>query len=615
MSETTISETTLSETTNLVPEQHHAQPERGWPLGRWLTINNPCYLLSAGLFLYGLWAVLDAELTGFDCWLLLVLLAGYIVLLAAAAVTIVRLGQVWEDARSILLILPILFFAMSLGLEQILLNEPGVGRPLLACGASFCVIVSEAVLRLLRLALPGWYRASYYATLALFFGSALALEILLSEPVRLLAQGGFFLVGAIWLEALLSGLALALLIPAINQRGKGFEENGTPWTWPWYPFPLFVILAAGLVCRTLSLAQAQDAVAGLYLVVPVAMAISGLFAIAWEIHGKPGWAVLTLVAPVSWLLLACDVPWSARPWLDQLGSWSASPLWLTAWAVALYYLVLSWRKLPGAEGLACAAILFASSLSQSALRPDELGPCAPWPLLGLGLWQLALGLQPRASLRSLRWSRSVCALILAGFYGFGLTDLLGSPGMVAAHLLVGLLFLIALSHDDDFAVFLTGTLPLLTILPPLLLWQDYCEGQATPLLGLFWSLPSKFAYLLSLSVFFGSLWRVRLQASEAGPGFLFFSYSHFTNACGWAALQLQLHADRTRWSDAGPYLLGGLGLLAIGFLASLHKAGRLGPFAASVGRWLFPASPTSKPVALDKFASENAQTTSSGELS
>ena len=57
-------------------------PASGRGLIRWLCTNNPFYVLSAGLFLAGLWISFGAQSEEVQTWALMAGLAGYTLLLA-----------------------------------------------------------------------------------------------------------------------------------------------------------------------------------------------------------------------------------------------------------------------------------------------------------------------------------------------------------------------------------------------------------------------------------------------------------------------------------------------------------------------------------------------------
>ena len=80
---------------------------------RYLYTHNPFYAVSAVLMLYAIWAAYSRlEFGAGNTWLMTGVLGGYTLLLATIGVWIVRWGKVWEDARSILLLLLVLFLLL-----------------------------------------------------------------------------------------------------------------------------------------------------------------------------------------------------------------------------------------------------------------------------------------------------------------------------------------------------------------------------------------------------------------------------------------------------------------------------------------------------------------------
>ena len=83
--------------------------------GRALVVDSQSFLLHQCL--------VDAVRNGYgeqnigaiNCWMMMGVLAGYTLVLATIGVVIVRFGKVWDDARSILLLLLLLFLAVFLG--------------------------------------------------------------------------------------------------------------------------------------------------------------------------------------------------------------------------------------------------------------------------------------------------------------------------------------------------------------------------------------------------------------------------------------------------------------------------------------------------------------------
>src|SRR5436309_80169 len=76
--------------------------------------NNPFYVLSAVLVLLGLRMSLDSRATAFPTAALLLGLAGYTLLMAIMACVLVRLGNAWDDVRTLLLLIVLVFVAISI---------------------------------------------------------------------------------------------------------------------------------------------------------------------------------------------------------------------------------------------------------------------------------------------------------------------------------------------------------------------------------------------------------------------------------------------------------------------------------------------------------------------
>ncbi len=62
-----------------------------------------------------------------------------------------------------------MFLAMATSFDDTMAADPQRGALGYLVGFLFAVVVTESVLRTIRLRLPGWYRAAYYAILAVVF--------------------------------------------------------------------------------------------------------------------------------------------------------------------------------------------------------------------------------------------------------------------------------------------------------------------------------------------------------------------------------------------------------------------------------------------------------------
>src|SRR5262245_14387217 len=139
-------------------------------LARFLYTQNPFYLIGTLLILFGLARCFGKDPTLATSGLLVGLIAGYTLLLALIAAVLIRFGQIWDDARTILLVIVLLFFMLSTSLDFHLLftlEAPWPGTYFLAGGFLFSVALSESLLRILKMAFPAAYRTPYYLVLFL----------------------------------------------------------------------------------------------------------------------------------------------------------------------------------------------------------------------------------------------------------------------------------------------------------------------------------------------------------------------------------------------------------------------------------------------------------------
>ena len=241
----------------------------GWPppLGgaqgaiRWICTSNPFYVISAGLFLFGLWlsfgSMGNAEsVEDENTWALMSGLAAYTLLLAGTALLLVRYAGVWDDARTVLLLVVLMFLATSVTFDSALVENPELGVACNLMGLGLALAVSEALLHGIRLQLPLWYRVPYYLILALFFLYPLALTPLVKEPTNELQMWGIFAFASV------AGLAFLTLLPAIRRGAEYVRENGSPWQWPLYPWALFGMLALAVPARAYLLCYSMHLIEG-----------------------------------------------------------------------------------------------------------------------------------------------------------------------------------------------------------------------------------------------------------------------------------------------------------------------------------------------------------------
>jgi hypothetical protein len=375
---------------------------------RWLCPSNPFYVLSAVMFLAGLWVSFGTQAEAAQTWSLMAGLAGYTLLLAVTACLLVRFGNVWDDVRTVLLLVVLMFLATSVTFDDVLINNPGRGAACNLGGLLFGVVVSESLLRGTRLRLRGWFRLPYYLILALFFLYPLALSRLAVRPEsEALVWGLFGFCPA-------AGLVFLSLLPAVR-RGPGYvRNNGSPWRWPLYPWVLFGVLGLAVPARSFLLCWSMHLLAGPdqhslifgpYFLIPFALAAVVLLLEVGIVSRLRAVLAVALAAPAGLVALAVVGHQPDPVYQGFLATFSArlggDPLYLTLLAATGFYAYAALRGVALAtEGLT-AALAALAVVGPSTLAGGELLAPRPEPILAAALLQLGLGLWRGQSWRCL----------------------------------------------------------------------------------------------------------------------------------------------------------------------------------------------------------------------
>ncbi len=176
-------------------------------------------------------------------------IAGYAMVLAAIVCLIVRLGKVWDDARTILLTLVLLLVTLSINADKPILMHAGGTSWFLIGGLIFSLGLCEVVLRMTGIALPWLLRGPFYLFLTLFFLYPVGLDYCLHTigDTQNALGNRLTLIGVLLFPTVAAAVGL-LLLPAAMRGPRVIADNRTPWTWPLYPWSLFVILAVASCC-------------------------------------------------------------------------------------------------------------------------------------------------------------------------------------------------------------------------------------------------------------------------------------------------------------------------------------------------------------------------------
>ncbi|REK19116.1 MAG: hypothetical protein DWQ37_01615 [Planctomycetota bacterium] len=360
-------------------------------LGRFLYTHNPFYVISAWLVFTGLRASFPVGSDSIDAWLLTLCLMGYTLLLSVTAVLVIRLGKVWEDARSLLLLVVLMFLGISVTFDGILAATPELAPRYYLLGWLFAAVVSESLLRGLPLRMGLLFRVPYHLLVALLFLYPLVLKPWLVTP------HDPALTSALFAFAPVAALVYLGLIPAV-QRGPAYvDQNGSPWQWPWYPWVLFgtlgfcVSLRAYYLCVSLHFVGASQTIFAPYFLVPLGLAALVLLleaalvvgsrrAMHWALGLAPGLVLMALVGHGSDLVFQDFL----RSFEQTLG---ATPAVVTLWLVAAFYL---WATVRGVEEANYAWIV---TLVVLALMPARNAGAEinAVPLAVAGVWQVTWG--------------------------------------------------------------------------------------------------------------------------------------------------------------------------------------------------------------------------------
>jgi hypothetical protein len=479
-------------------------PQGARDVARFLYNHNPFYVISAALVLYGL----QLSFLGGDAFqtrAMIIGLMAFSLLLASTAWLIIRLGNVWNDARTILLIIVLLFVAISVSCDLSLARFDALGLRDFRSGFEnfvggylFALIVSEGLLLTLGIGLRFWYRLSYHLFLGLFFLYPLAISPLLTES---------------WNQSLpwaLSGFSLAAaaaflpLLPAVRGGSDYIKGNGTPWRWPYFPWSLFVILGVAAALRHYYLCLSFHPVPGVvslfrpYFLVPPLVAINLLLMEAALVSGRRCTRAVSLAMPLALLPLAAwqrsPTFWQGQFFEDFVKVVGAEPLFITLVVCIALYALATARRLPGAVDCLSLSVAGLAVVRPEMHLVDLLHP-DPLPILICGLIQLPAAFFHRSSLRLFAAS----ALVLAGLTTEHQESwVFGQFGVIPWHLLLAIVMVIGSLPDDRFARRLQAVGAIMLSVS-VVAWAAWLAGPPARAIEVSWVVLPAYAYPVALA--------------------------------------------------------------------------------------------------------------------
>ncbi|MDF1743114.1 MAG: hypothetical protein P1V19_05430 [Gimesia sp.] len=376
--------------------------------------HNPFYVISAVLMLFAVRSAYGTiEIGTINCWVMMGVLAGYTLLLAGIGVLIVRWGKVWEDARSILLLLLLLFLGVSVSMDDLFSRiTPEQGMTLMIVGFLFSAMVSEAVLWGAGIRLGLRYRIPYHLMLALFYVAPWW-----CSP-EMHPRSSASLEWMLFLFPVAASILFLCLLPAIRGGVSYAKGNGTPWSWPWFPWIAFGVIAACVSLRSFALCLtfgpagpmwitsgsgprliSFDTLWGFYFLIPLGFVLLLLLLEGGLVTKNRAFQARVIrFSPLLLLMAMPAVTGSVHlRFLFKVTDVMGSPIWITLWLLVGFYLWAAFRRVPGAIWAGLGAVALLSIVGPQTLGSRTLIDPTPWPLLLDGVLILALGIRKRSS--------------------------------------------------------------------------------------------------------------------------------------------------------------------------------------------------------------------------
>ncbi|MBL8830114.1 MAG: hypothetical protein JNM18_24260, partial [Planctomycetaceae bacterium] len=455
----------------------------GGALARRLYSSNPFYVLGACLLFAGLRLSFDTEANAYPSERLLLGLGVFTTLTAALGFLLIRWGQVWDDVRSLLLLVLLLIVGMSVTLDQIVATDLAYGATLTTLLWLYTLAIVALLTRGLGMRLALAYTAPLIAILTAIIGYSLVLKWLLDARHLGLAKLGLAMYPTL-------GGAIALtLLPAIRRGPTLAEPNGTPWRWPLYPWSMFVILAAEFVgrayylCQSFGIGGRDDHIFGLYLFAPSLLAIAAL--LLEETLRRRDRAAQAYVLLCSFFVVAAvfqvrDTPFGWQFWHELTELLGCSWLHMTISGLVVFH---AWALIRGATGahwsLTAALIAWAGTRPPATALFDTL---YGWPLLVFAVWQAAV------AVRRGQGARAFVAVIV-GLWGLDVQwpglDLGRHHGLWISHTLLIAAWFIALTFRDSSTRWVRRVGQLLVPLVAIQVWRQHAQF-APPVDQLLW---------------------------------------------------------------------------------------------------------------------------------
>lgn len=532
---------------------------------KWLYDANPFYLISTCLILYAQTVIFNTGNLDLNTIVSAGIIAGYTLLLMTAAVLIIRLGKVWNDLRSITLIMTVLLFFLSVSLDRIVLDGLKVGLLWQGGGLLFALGISCTLYRELKIRLSRNFLIAFCAFLGLFFLYPSLPAYMVNKNVGSPVQA----IQTIFLFPVISGILFLFLIPAARQGKAAVKENPTPWRWPLCPWIIFGIFWLAAAFRTYLLTISFYGGRGvgpyskletgfsMYMLIPLVLAACILL-VEYGIANRKQWVQsAALAGPVLFFLMIIPVFHRPRPYyifIEALLGKNGNPLVFSATAALLFYAYALVRRIKYTE-ISLAAVLVLMTIGESELGISRTFYIPEWvPVAVTVVSLLTVALLHRNALSNfLVMVGVVCILTLQ----FDHTFFTAYHGAVPVNLLLLGTMVIMNCYANEFTNFLRG---LAAVALPVFCCITLCNYQNIP-----WYFSSSYVvYLMTLCAVQAGVFNDRkyLISAAANILILFIFGAHIT---------LKI-LGKTQIKGLKPVFWGIL-IFIIAFIVSMFKGG------------------------------------------
>jgi hypothetical protein len=351
-------------------------------VARFLYTQNPFYLISCGLIFYGIQLAIPQQASLESRTLILLgSIAAYTLLMSLTAICVIRFGRVWDDARSILMILIIGMLGMSASFDELCVNRWPMAVILALGCLLFSITVTECVLLLTRIRFTFLYRIPFYAMLAIFFAGPVIAGYAVAENHQFLKN---------WAAPFFStaiAVCLITMSPALRRGKLYLLNNGTPWPWPLYPLSPFVVLVALGAIRSHGIWMSFSSLSGPiafepFLLMPLGLAIAMLVLESETTRAERPLSVMMLIG--AGLLFFCGqgrAGLTALPIQEDIAFYFGSAGTLILLSLIGFYLFAFIKRVPAAEYFLAFSLL---ALLWTSPIPE------PWYQLGVRSWMFPL---------------------------------------------------------------------------------------------------------------------------------------------------------------------------------------------------------------------------------